>query len=64
MKRSDISDNFYTKDRSSSKGKKKSYVKENDCLARKKKIAFKNYVKNLHEDEDEENSFYYNDLED
>jgi hypothetical protein len=55
MKRTDISENFYTKDRTSTKGKKKSFIQENDTLVRKKKIAFKNYIKNLQEEDD---SFY------
>jgi hypothetical protein len=55
MKRSDIDENFYQKNRTSTKGNKKNHLNENDTFERKKKLAFKNYVKDLrsHEDDDE-----------
>ena len=59
MKRTDIDEIFFQKDRTSSKGKKKNNLKESDTFERKKKIAFKNYMKDLrhtshHDDEDDE----------
>lgn len=59
MKRSDINDDFYQKDRNSSKGKKKNVIREGDSFDRKKKIAFKNYVKDLRQVDDNEDDEYY-----
>lgn len=58
MKRTDIDDTFYQKDRSSSKGKKKNHLNENDGFERKKKLAFKNYMKDLRHHDDEEDEIY------
>ena len=63
MKISDIDNNFYQKERNSSKGKKKTYLKENDGLDRKRKIQFKNFMKSKYEitdiedDEDDDESY-------
>lgn len=46
MKRTDIDDNYYTKDRNSSKGQKKTFLKEDDKFERKKKVKFKNFARN------------------
>ena len=52
MKRTDINDNFVTKDRKSSKGTKKNFLNEHDGLDRKRKLHFKNYVKNSQFEDD------------
>jgi hypothetical protein len=60
MKRTDINDEFfYQKDRKSSKGKKKNFLNESDAFERKKKIHFKNFVKNARQSEydDEEGDY-------
>lgn len=58
MKRTDIDDNFYQKDRNSSKGKKKTFLKESDTFDRKRKVHFKNFLKNQYlDDEDDEDNF-------
>jgi hypothetical protein len=61
MKRSDIDDNFYQKDKRSSKGQKKTHLKEGDSLERKRKLQFKNFVRNLQDadraEEDEEDDY-------
>jgi hypothetical protein len=59
MKRTDISDDFYQKDRNSSKGQKKNVLKESDTFERKKRLNFKNYFKEQRQlDTDEEDGFY------
>jgi hypothetical protein len=58
MKRNDIDETFYQKDRNSSKGKKKNQLKESDSFERKKKIAFKNYVKDLRQVEEDGDEYY------
>ena len=63
MKRTDIDDNFYQKDRNSSKGTKKNFLNESDKVERKRKIAFKKFLKN----QDHFHTFDegdYNDIED